>query len=404
MKFKIFYFFSILILVLLFSQTQAQSLNCSFKRNLSLGSRGQDVLCLQNYLKKQGLFPYSLTGVYDLRTRYAVKKWQELNKIYPANGNFDLVSRFFFEKNISKNLKFQDIEKLIDKVDKGYIIVDETNGLSKLDDYYQIVFFNRDLLISSTTFINLFSVYEPFSLVFLIDKTINFSSNVNINLIKEKNDIFKNFFAQRINQLKKISVKSNLKNFHLAILLNDLLSLDLSSKFEDYLNGKISLLQFRNDLENFNNQLNIIREKYVNSFYNQAKEERSDNFISSLVSYFLNNKFFQSFLIKQAKAFNFAGVPFGGRITHIIWCPCSGFSRLIYLGPPLPPPLPLYAPLGIEATPVVYMWKNLYTPGVWLLGLYLPSSIPCLQFAAVGPCFPIGFGEQILMVGTSLTP
>ncbi len=398
MKIKFFYF-----LLLLFYISEggiyAQTLDCDFKRNLYLGSRGQDVACLQNYLKENGFFSYFITGIYDLKTKQAVKKWQELNKIYPANGNFTISARNFFKKNYYQKLK----EKLLTKIDQKDIIIDETNGLSRFEDYYQKVFIEITPAISSTTFSRFFTVDEPFSLLYLIEKTIRSSDNFEINTIKEKNKIFKDFFEQRISKLKGISIKSNLKDFHLALLLNDLISLDLSSKFDDYLNNKITLFQFQNDLNSFHNQFEFIKRNYVDSIFSQLEKNNNQRLITRFFNFLSENKIFNFFISKQVSAFTSGVFPFGGRIIKILFCPCS-FGRLIFISQPLPPLTgALYAPFGIEASPTVFLYKNLYTPGVWLLGSYLPSTIPCMQFGFFA-CYPIGFGSQIFIVGTSPTP
>ncbi|GIW66768.1 MAG: hypothetical protein KatS3mg095_0666 [Candidatus Parcubacteria bacterium] len=397
MKIKVFYFLFLILFFIINGKAKAQALECNFNRNLFLGYRGQDVACLQSYLKEKGFFNYVVNGIYDSKTKRAVKKWQELNNIYPANGNFTISSIIFFKKNYYQN---QEARNFLNKITEKDIILDEVNGLSRFDDYYQKVFIEISPNISSTTFNKFFRVDEPFSLVYLIDKTIQSSSSIDIQFVKEKNKIFKDFFEYRINRLKKIKIKSNLKDFHLAILLNDFLSLDLSSKFDDYLNNRISVDQLKSNLENFNLQLELIRKKYVNQFFGQVN---NNNLITKFFNFLSDNKIFNFFFLKKAKAFNGGGIPFGGRIINIVLCPCS-FGRLIFIGPPLPPAIgSIYAPFGIETTPTVFLWKNLYVPGVWLLGLYLPSSIPCLQFGFLS-CFPIGFGSTILMVGTSLTP
>jgi len=68
---------------------------CTFTRNLTIGSRGSDVTCLQNYLTTTGYFTYAggATGFFGPVTRSAVSAWQAANGITPAVGYFGPISR-----------------------------------------------------------------------------------------------------------------------------------------------------------------------------------------------------------------------------------------------------------------------------------------------------------------------
>src|SRR3990167_7104767 len=68
---------------------------CSFTRSLTVGSRGDDVTCLQNYLTSTGHFTYSggATGYFGSITRTAVAAWQSANGVSPAVGYFGSISR-----------------------------------------------------------------------------------------------------------------------------------------------------------------------------------------------------------------------------------------------------------------------------------------------------------------------
>ncbi|MDO8523088.1 MAG: peptidoglycan-binding protein [bacterium] len=68
---------------------------CSFSRDLKLGSKGDDVTCLQNYLKIKGFYNYSggSTGFFGTITRAAVSAWQVANGVSPAAGYFGSKSR-----------------------------------------------------------------------------------------------------------------------------------------------------------------------------------------------------------------------------------------------------------------------------------------------------------------------
>ena len=71
------------------------SVGCSFTRDLTLGSQGSDVTCLQNYLTSTGHFSFSggSTGYFGSITRSAVAAWQAANGVAPAAGYFGAISR-----------------------------------------------------------------------------------------------------------------------------------------------------------------------------------------------------------------------------------------------------------------------------------------------------------------------
>lgn len=68
---------------------------CNFNRSLTVGSRGDDVTCLQKYLQTTGHFTYSggATGYFGSITRTAVAAWQSANGVSPAAGYFGPISQ-----------------------------------------------------------------------------------------------------------------------------------------------------------------------------------------------------------------------------------------------------------------------------------------------------------------------
>lgn len=68
---------------------------CSFTRDLTLGSKGDDVTCLQNSLKSTGHFTYAggATGYFGGITKSAVSAWQAANGVSPTAGYFGAISR-----------------------------------------------------------------------------------------------------------------------------------------------------------------------------------------------------------------------------------------------------------------------------------------------------------------------
>ncbi len=67
------------------------SSSCSFTRNLTVGVRGDDVKCLQGFLKVS-----PMSGFFGPLTKAAVAKWQSDNGVSPALGFFGSISRAKF--------------------------------------------------------------------------------------------------------------------------------------------------------------------------------------------------------------------------------------------------------------------------------------------------------------------
>lgn len=69
---------------------------CKIVQNLTVGSRGEDVSCLQSYLMSQGYLPsYVPVGYFGAMTKAAVVKWQKSAGIY-ASGFFGSMSQHAF--------------------------------------------------------------------------------------------------------------------------------------------------------------------------------------------------------------------------------------------------------------------------------------------------------------------
>ncbi len=66
-----------------------------FKRNLSLGSRGTDVIALQTYLRSRGYFTVLSTGYYGSLTRAAVRKLQAEDMHIAPTGTVGPKTRAF---------------------------------------------------------------------------------------------------------------------------------------------------------------------------------------------------------------------------------------------------------------------------------------------------------------------
>lgn len=75
---------------------------CFFTRDLTIGVRGDDVTCLQNYLTGTGHFSYSggATGYFGSITRNAVSAWQASNGVTPTAGYFGPKSKAKYDSMV----------------------------------------------------------------------------------------------------------------------------------------------------------------------------------------------------------------------------------------------------------------------------------------------------------------
>lgn len=72
---------------------------CTFTRNLTVGSKGDDVTCLQKALIAAGYsLPAGATGYFGSQTVAAVVAWQKAAGVSPAAGYFGAISRAAFGK------------------------------------------------------------------------------------------------------------------------------------------------------------------------------------------------------------------------------------------------------------------------------------------------------------------
>lgn len=78
--------------------------SCSFSRNLTIGSSGADVKCLQQALIAGGFsISAGATGYFGTQTRTAVASWQSSKNIAPAVGYFGPISRAAFASMVVVN-------------------------------------------------------------------------------------------------------------------------------------------------------------------------------------------------------------------------------------------------------------------------------------------------------------
>lgn len=70
--------------------------SCSFAKDLTMGSTGADVTCLQNALKAGGYMSANATGYFGALTKVGVVAWQKAAGVTPAAGYFGAKSRAAF--------------------------------------------------------------------------------------------------------------------------------------------------------------------------------------------------------------------------------------------------------------------------------------------------------------------
>lgn len=88
-------------------------------------------------------------------------------------------------------------------------------------------------------------------------------------------------------------------------------------------------------------------------------------------------------------------VPFGGKITAVVPCPCSA-SYMVYVGPPVSATV-MYVPSMTK----LYPFYQISRPGPWVLGIYYPgTTYTCLVYSITG-CTSVGSAPIINIVGTS---
>lgn len=76
--------------------TTTTSSACSFTKDLTIGSTGADVTCLQNALKAGGYMTAGATGYFGSLTQAGVVAWQKASGVTPAAGYFGAKSRAAF--------------------------------------------------------------------------------------------------------------------------------------------------------------------------------------------------------------------------------------------------------------------------------------------------------------------
>lgn len=92
------------------------------------------------------------------------------------------------------------------------------------------------------------------------------------------------------------------------------------------------------------------------------------------------------------------GLPFGGFSLSVFPCLCS-FNLLITYAPVnAAPPMLIYQP----GATILYLFGQIFRPGVWLLGLYGPPVACIIPISSPPWCVPMAVAPMMTMVGTSM--
>jgi|GEM_PF-1547945 len=392
-------FFTIALWLIIFNFAVADS-TCNFYRSLSLGSRGDDVKCLQAYLQKEGFFSYTggLTGYFGPVTKSAVSKWQAKNGVSPSLGYFGPISRAKYKEIVVLNNNFPPITTIpisstvsLPTVKDDEIVI-APGGVSTTEDYLTKFFDD----ISTSTFpfdtkrFNYALKDENGILLFipnLAEKAIN--DGVVSQDVKNSLEIQRDFICAQLDYLKNMRVYGDEAiSLHKKLIGFHRLTIQLSQKILDFGNGKISKAELSDFFEQYKKLGDSERKNLLKSSGVAAREP---NLIKRIIS----------FLGIEDQIYVLAAnlIPFGGQIDYPIPCLCDPGDSLLSVGPPSS--VTLYVSAGFLSSPLFYDYKSL-RPGAWWLGLHESISRPCLNPVGVPPsCYPTGFGSPVYMAGTS---
>lgn len=416
-KIKILFFICLLIIYLflpfkIFAQKEQI---CEFSRWLYIGAKGEDVKCLQEFLKNEGFFkyPFGPTGYYGIFTKKAVEEWQKVNEIKPVSGYFGSKSYLKYLDIILKKTEIKTTSSQITSINKFNFTTFELlhipqiqdsefkiseNGLKDFIEYlkrYNLL----EIPIDSTKINILFSKIEinsksdDYSLIphLLIEETFN-NPEVDINKITQKLEVLENFFQEKIKIVKELNIHPDLKEIHRILYITDLLTIDLIKKFKEYQNNNLSRDMFEKYLKEYKIFIEAtdteISQKFFKKFYLQNKRQ---NKFFTVLNIFLNK------LVKPVYAFGI--VHFGGKVLKKTSCFCPLPGGILF-SVSSPRGGTFFASSIFLTSPLFYKWKKL-DEGVWVLGNAFDQPVVC-GFPSMYGCTIFGIGKPVFMMGTSL--
>ncbi len=425
-KINVLTFFSILFISFVsinnFSSAQKES-TCQFKRVLFIGMRGQDVKCLQQYLIKEKLLNINPSGYYGKLTTKAVRDWKIKYSIKPTTGIFD-------KKSIEKYLEIITFRTQEEKVSSisistntivasttstvslGDLSLPEvpdseikisTEGIKNNVDYFYSLFNKTKDNFSQEEISSFLERAKDNPLIFVSPSLYieNFLEDKNFrdkNISHVNNDIlfFEKVYLKNLEIKKKTIISSQLKDFHKKNIALDILTLDLISKFRNYING---ISQEKEFIDYFRKYKSLMEKEQFN-IYNLLLNDKSSHQNKIQIKHSLLSFVVNLFNIKISLAQSFFFRPFGGTIFFVKPCPMPPGFVLNVLG---------HNPgdYFITWNTQIFLWSQVYRVGPNVLGLSLPNPISCMKWDP-GSLFTSGkwtkdfFMYPVIMIGTSL--
>ncbi len=99
------------------------------------------------------------------------------------------------------------------------------------------------------------------------------------------------------------------------------------------------------------------------------------------------------------------GLGFGGKISSVVPCPCSGGFAVFYTPLYMNSPVPVTGALYYSTfSSLLFSWYNPVTPTVWNLGKFTPGVQECLIPAPSTGCMILPTLGSVIYEGTSGLP
>ena len=111
--------------------------------------------------------------------------------------------------------------------------------------------------------------------------------------------------------------------------------------------------------------------------------------------------FVSVFMFSPIKTQAAVGLGFGGLVTAVIPCPCSGGFWVWFTPLYINSPVPVTGAIYFSALHTIpYSWYAFGVPGTWELGTFVPGVQECYIPTPAG-CVPLPTLGSMIMAGTS---
>ena len=202
---------------------------------------------------------------------------------------------------------------------------------------------------------------------------------------------YRDFLLAKINYLKSIPVKDAAVVLNQYMIGADRLTINLIDKAFEHESRLFTKFQLQDYLEKYLNTIAAYSQRFRSAGLTKSDYEPAAALheFQKALAYFVP--------VARAQA---GTLPFGGLITIIEECTCTG-GYLFYMTPgyiPAPAPGPIFISYATIASPLLFLNKMPF-PGHWILGNYLLTPGTCHSAAL---CVPVGgFIGIVVMAGTS---